>query len=85
MAASEAEVISASDDDSESESKAPGTSCTTIVSLLDRLKVPKRSDLARKRKVVVNPPHGKRLYKSANVAMAAVTVSSPRKCSIMQA
>ena len=81
MAASEVEVVPASNRDSGSESEVQqtsGTSNTTVVSLLDRLKAPKPSDLSRKRKVDVNPPCGKRSCKSTNVATAVGTVQPQR-------
>ena len=82
MAASEVEVVPASDRDSESESEVQqtsGTSNTTVVSLLDQLKAPKPSDLSRKRKVAVNPPCGKHLCKSTNVVTAVGTVKPQQR------
>ena len=81
MAASE-EVVLASGSDSGSESEDQQTtssSSATVVSLLDRLRVPKPSDLARKRKVAVNPLRGKRSCKSTNVSTAAITITPQQR------
>ena len=43
------------DSESDSETEASNTSSSTV-SILDRLKAPRQSDLARKRKVAANPP-----------------------------
>ena len=80
MAASK-EVVLANGSDLGSETEDQQTtssSSATVVSLLDRLRAPKPSDLARKRKVAVNPPRGKRSCKSMNVSTAA-TIITPRQ------
>ena len=71
------EAVLASGSDSGSESEDQPT--PTVVSVLDRLRAPKLSDLSRKRNVAVNPPRGKRSCKSTNVSTAAATVT-PQQC-----
>ena len=47
-------------DSNESNDTDESTRETSVVSLLDRLKSPKLSELSRKRKVLTNPPVGKK-------------------------
>ena len=44
----------------EGQASSSTSTATMAVSLLDRLKALKPSDLSRKQKIAVNPPHGKR-------------------------
>ena len=58
----EVDAISSSDEwqgDVEGSSSTDQPERPEVVSLLNRLKAPRTSDLARKRKVAVNPPKGK--------------------------
>ena len=76
MATRDMEAVSGSGESGNKEDQATSTTSTATasVSLLDRVKALKPSDLSRKQKIAVNLPHGKRLCKSINVATAAVTV-----------
>ena len=71
------EAVLASGSDSGSESEDQPT--PTVVSVLDRLRAPKLSDLSRKRNVAVNSPRGKRSCKSTNVSTAAATVTPQQR------
>ena len=56
------------------EDRATSTTRTTIAAehLLERLKVPKPSNLSRKRKIAGNLPRGKRLCKNTDAVTTAV-------------
>ena len=64
MATSEADILADIDSDCDSSNSDSEVSKeVSVPSLLDRLKCPKSSDLARKRKVLINPPKGKKKSK----------------------
>ena len=51
------------------------STCTVSVSILERLRSPPPSDLARKRKVQSNPPKGRKRSKSCGSAFAPKSVT----------
>ena len=65
---SESELDRSSGSERHDDSAASGSSCSELcsssdfafTSLLSRLKLPKAADLARKRRIEVNPPMGKK-------------------------
>ena len=59
---------SSSDDSQRDEASSSSVSKDKSVSVLSRLKAPRASDLARKRKVAANPPKGKRSCRGATAA-----------------
>ena len=69
------------DSDSQAESDDAGAtdeaSSTTVVSLLDRLRLPTPSDLARKRSVQSNPPVGRKRSKKGGSSVFAPKSISP--------
>ena len=76
----EVDAISSSDErqgDVEGSSSTDQPERPEVVSLLNRLKAPRASDLARKRKVAANPPKGKR-------GCRGVTVAEPKNITALQ-
>ena len=77
---SNAEVTVSEIDSDEDDAGTSSGTASASVSILDRLRAPKPSELARKRKVAANPPpRGKRACKSTNVGTTPVHVKPQQR------